>query len=58
MTLNGAPGWGGGEEGGGQRLHYSHQFISSKEEKGGRENAFKVIDQMMRTPWAHRVLAK
>lgn len=57
MTLNGAPGWGGGEEGG-QRLHYSHQFISSKEEKGGRENAFKVIDQMMQTPWAHRVLAK
>lgn len=51
-----------GEEGrrggGGQRLHYSHQFISSKEEKGGRENAFKVIDQMMQTPWAHRVLAK
>lgn len=47
-----------GRRGGGQRLHYSHQFISSKEEKGGRENAFKVIDQMMQTPWAHRVLAK
>lgn len=39
-------------QGGHKWLQWSHQFISSKEEKGDRENAFKVICQMMQTPWA------